>query len=113
MENNAASLTISKAFNGSNEALYSAWTQPEELKQWWKPMGKNLVDVMNDVKQGGEVKYVFENNSLTIDGRYEKVEDHNVLEYTWNWHLKLEGEEAAAYKLLVRFEGNDTTPPFR
>jgi len=70
-------------------------------------MGKNVVDVVNDIKQGGEVKYVFENNSLTIDGRYEKVEDHSLLEYTWNWHLKLEREEDAAYKLSVRFEGND------
>lgn len=111
MENNASNLTVSKQINCSKEDLYAAWTQPEQLKQWWKPLGNTLTDVVNDIKQGGEVKYVFKDDHLTIDGKYEKVEDHTLLEYTWNWHLKAEREEDAAYKLSVRFEGdnNDAT----
>ncbi|TKK67457.1 SRPBCC domain-containing protein [Ilyomonas limi] len=113
MANNASNLTISKELNCSKEAAYNAWTQPEQLKQWWKPMGKKLADVINDIKEGGEVKYVFENNSLIIDGRYEKVEEHSLLEYTWNWHLKLEREENAAYKLSVHFEGDNSHAAIR
>ena len=107
MENNSSNLSVSKQFNCSKEALYNAWTQPEQLKQWWKPLGNTLTDVKNDIKQGGEVKYVFKDNLLTIDGKYEKVEDHQLLEYTWNWHLKAEGGEDAAYKLSVRFDGDN------
>jgi uncharacterized protein YndB with AHSA1/START domain len=109
MENNSSNLTVSKEFNCSKDALYDAWTQPEQLKQWWKPVGNTLTDVVNDIKDGGEVKYMFKDNLLTIDGKYEKVEDHSLLEYTWNWHLKAEHAEGAAYKLSVRFDGDNNS----
>src|SRR3954469_22013665 len=107
MENNSSNLNASKQFNCSKEALYSAWTQPEQLKQWWKPMGNTLTDVVNDIREGGEVKYVFADNHLTINGRYEKVQEHDLLEYTWNWHLATEPIPDAPYKLSVRFEGDE------
>lgn len=107
MENNSSNLNVSKQFNCSKEALYSAWTQPEQLKQWWKPMGNTLTDVVNDIKEGGEVKYVFADKQLTIDGKYEKVQGNDLLEYTWNWHVTSEPIPAAPYKLSVRFEGDE------
>lgn len=109
MENNSSNLTVSKEFNCSKDALYDAWTQPEQLKQWWKPMGNTLTDVVNDIRHGGEVKYMFKDNLLTIDGKYEKVKDHSLLEYTWNWHLKAERTESAPYKLSVRFDGDNNS----
>ena len=107
MENNSSNLNVSKQFNCSKEALYNAWTQPEQLKQWWKPMGNTLTDVVNDIKEGGEVRYVFADNRLTIDGKYEKVQGHESLEYTWNWHMTSEPIPDAPYKLTVQFEGDE------
>ena len=107
MENNSSNLNVSKQFNCSKEALYSAWTQPEQLKLWWKPMGNTLTDVVNDIKEGGEVKYVFKENRLTINGKYEKVKEHDLLEYTWNWHISSEPIPEAPYKLSVQFEGDE------
>lgn len=107
MENNFLNLEVSKQFQCSKETLYKAWTDPEQLKQWWKPMGKRLTEVENNITEGGEVRYTFENNSPKIDGKYVKVDDHNVLEYTWNWHLSTEQTEDSAYKLSVRFEGDE------
>jgi len=109
MENNSSNLHVSKEFECSNKTLYNAWAQPEKLKQWWKPMGNTLTDVVNDVKEDGEVKYTFKNNHLTIDGKYEKVQGHDLLEYTWNWHMKTEPVPDAPYKLSVRFEGDNNT----
>jgi uncharacterized protein YndB with AHSA1/START domain len=106
MDNNLANLEISKQFESSKENLYKAWTEPEQLKQWWKPMGKQLIDVKNNISEGGEVVYTFEDNSLTIDGKYEKVVENDLLEYSWNWHLTSEPIEDASYKLSVRFEGD-------
>lgn len=107
MENNTANLNVSKQLNCSKQTLYIAWTQPEQLKEWWKPLGYTLTDVVNDIKQGGEVKYTFEDNKLTINGRYERIEDQHLLEYAWNWHLKGELKEDAPYKLSVQFDGDD------
>jgi len=107
MENNLSNLNVSKQFNCSKEVLYRAWTEPEQLKQWWKPMGNRLTDVVNNIKEGGEVKYMFADNRLTIEGKYEKVQGHDILEYTWNWHMSTEPIPDAPYKLSVRFEGGE------
>jgi uncharacterized protein YndB with AHSA1/START domain len=99
---NTSQLEVSKEFTCSKEELFKAWTDEEELKQWWKPLNKHLEHVINEIEPGGTVKYVFDNNSLVIDGKYEKVED-NLLEYTWRWHLAQPADKAD-YKLIVRFE---------
>jgi uncharacterized protein YndB with AHSA1/START domain len=107
MDNNAANLEVSKEFQCSKEQLFKAWTDPEQLKKWWKPMGKQLVEVVNDLTEGGDIRYVFEDN-VTIDGKYEKVSGNNLLEYTWNWHFAAGPVEDASYKLSVKFEGDET-----
>jgi uncharacterized protein YndB with AHSA1/START domain len=98
-------LEISRQFETTKEALFAAWTEPEQLKQWWKPLGKQLSSVENNLSEGGEVKYVFDEGSLIIDGKYEKVVANELLEYSWNWHLKSDVVEDAPYKLTVQFKG--------
>lgn len=102
----ASHLEVSKQFSCSKEQLYTAWTEPAQLKQWWKPLGKQLQNVVNDITAGGTVKYMFEGDTLTIDGTYDKVEPGMLLEYSWNWHVTSEPVEDASYKLSVRFEGS-------
>lgn len=109
MEIKDSKMNITKQFSCSKEKLFTAWTSPKQLKQWWKPLGKQLDEVTNELNEGGIVKYVFEGNSLTIDGRYEKVNENNLLEYSWNWHVTSEPVEDAAYKLSVKFDGNGDT----
>ena len=101
-------LEVSKEFRCSKEKLYRAWTEQDQLKQWWKPMGKQLIAVENDLAEGGTVKYQFNDNTLLIDGNYEKVVPNELLEYTWNWHVSAEPIKDAAYKLSVRFEGDES-----
>ncbi len=99
-------LEISKDFNCSKEKLYKAWTEPDQLKQWWQPLGNKLTAVKNEIKQGGELCYKFENNGLFIDGAYEKAEA-DLLEYSWNWHMQTDAANDATYKLSVHFNGDD------
>jgi len=106
MENNS-NLEITEDFDCGKEKLYQAWTEPEQLKQWWKPMDRQLTNVTNEIKEGGKVSYVFDDNSLAIEGQYEKVLDHELLEYTWNWHVSTDQVEDAHYKLKVHFGGDD------
>ncbi|MEJ7768255.1 MAG: SRPBCC family protein [Chitinophagaceae bacterium] len=102
-----ATLDLSNDFNCSKEKLYSAWTEPEQLKQWWKPLGKQLVEVVNDLVEGGSVSYRFNDDSLLIDGNYEQVTNQELLVYTWNWHIKAEPVNDASYKLTVNFKGDE------
>ena len=105
-----STLTASKTFQVPVEALYKAWTDAEQLKQWWKPMGLTLTQVENELPEGGKIAYHFEGQegtSLTIEGTYQEVQAGQRLVYTWNWQLPDE-KLNSAYKLEVTFEGSDT-----
>ena len=106
MEKEVPNLEVSKQFQCSKDELFKAWTNPGQLKQWWKPMGKQLTDVTDEIQEGGAIKYKFD-DGLTIDGSYEKVVNGELLEYTWNWHAAGQLIEDAAYKLTVKFEGDE------
>jgi len=108
MESNGQStIQASKSFQADVSALYKAWTEAEQLKQWWKPMGLTLSDVENEITEGGKVTYHFkgeEGTSLTIEGTYQEVQPNERLVYTWNWQLPDE-KLNSSYKLEVVFEG--------
>lgn len=95
-----------KSFPVSAQELYNAWTNPDTLKQWWKPMGNSLQEVINDIRQGGTVKYIFENNALIISGEYLEVKENEKLVYTWNWNLPNDPVRNADYLLTVEFKNN-------
>ena len=109
MESTEFKVEISKEFNVGVKTLYEAWTEPEQLKSWWKPMNKKLIDVVNDVKEGGQVKYIFNDNTLIIEGKYTEVKKLEKLVYTWNWQLPNDKIKDSSYQLTVAFSGNDST----
>lgn len=106
--NKARKVEVTKQFPVSPQKLYQAWTGPEQLKQWWKPMGNKLVEVINDLKEGGTVSYTCNDDSLTISGKYEEVRENEKLVYSWNWQFKEDVVKNAAYKLTVQFEGKES-----
>jgi uncharacterized protein YndB with AHSA1/START domain len=100
---------ISRSFPATREALYKAWTDPDQLKQWWHPLGRRLKDVTNDVRPGGRVAYHFD-DGLEITGEYSEVQDGRHLVYSWNWNLPNEPVDNAQYLLRVDFreEGGES-----
>jgi len=107
--NEESTIQTSKSFQAGVSALYKAWTQSEQLKQWWNPMGLTLNDVENEITEGGKVTYHFtgeEGTSLTIEGTYQEVQPNERLVYTWNWQLPDE-KLNSSYKLDVTFKGSD------
>ncbi len=105
--NKALKVEAQKSFSAGADELYNAWTNPDQLKQWWKPMGNTLEEVTNDIKEGGIVRYVFGNNVLIISGEYLEVKAKEKLVYTWNWELPEDAVRNASYKLTVHFAAND------
>ncbi len=103
-----AKLEISKDFSSSKEKLYTAWTDPDQLKAWWKPLGKELLAVENNIETGGNVSYRFAEDELLIDGTYSNVEGKDLLEYSWNWHVNTAPVKDSAYTLSVRFAGDES-----
>ncbi len=105
-----STLQVNKQFVGSSEQLYKAWTEPDQLKQWWKPMGKKLRQVNNELQNGGQITYEFE-DGLKIEGKYDEVKEHSLLVYSWNWNFTDSPVDDQHYKLHVHFkqEGDNAT----
>ena len=108
MENKKAPVvSASKDFNVPADRLYKAWVTPEEQKQWWHPMGNELQEVTNELKEGGQIRYVFKNSQqehpFEITGQYEEVKEGEKLVYSWNWEVPEQTLENSKYKLSVVF----------
>lgn len=101
--NKALKVEAGKSFSVGIDQLYDAWTNPEQLKQWWKPMGSTLKEVTNDLKEGGTVRYIFDSDKLVISGQYLEVKEKEKLIYTWNWELPDDAVRNADYKLTINF----------
>ena len=107
MENNQLlQINLTKEFPVSKEILYKAWTDPNELKQWWKPLDKQLIEVTNELREGGKVYYKFDGGHLEIHGDYKEVAENQKLVYTWNWELPEDTVHKGEYLLTVLFNGN-------
>lgn len=98
-------ITIQKEFATSKESLYRAWTEEASLKQWWKPMNKELTSVENDIRPGGNVAYTFEND-LKIHGEYKEAQPGEKLVYSWIWDLPDDSQHKGEYLLTISFSGD-------
>lgn len=103
----AIKLEVSKAFPVPVARLYQAWIAPEELKQWWHPMGNTLQRAITKPEVGAPVEYVFATesgeHSFTTSGTYKEVQEGQRLVYTWNWQLPAATVSDSDYLLTIQF----------
>lgn len=101
----SARVHVTKNFPATKKELYKAWTEEEQLKQWWKPLNKKLTHVENDISEGGKVAYQFEDN-LQVQGEYKNVIEGEKLVYSWVWDFPEESMHKGEYLLTVQFKEN-------
>ena len=49
-------LTIKRTFNAPRQAVWDAWTKPEEFKQWFMPAPYSVPNCELDVRPGGQIR---------------------------------------------------------
>lgn len=52
-------MVISRLFQASREVVYAAWTDPEQLPEWYGPKGFTLTMQEMDVRVGGALRFIF------------------------------------------------------
>ncbi|MDQ1143004.1 SRPBCC family protein [Pedobacter agri] len=101
-------ITITKNFKVSAAELFKAWTEESALKSWWKPAGRTLSTLENEIEDGGKILYKFEDESqegqLTIEGEYQSALPEEKLVYSWNWIMDDQALENGNYLLTVEFK---------
>jgi len=92
--NKSNELRIIRVYDAPVEAVWDAWTDPEQVAQWWGPRGFTLTTQSKDLRPGGNWTYVMHGP----DG----VDYPNKIQY-------FEVEPHA--KLVYDLGGNDDRPP--
>jgi uncharacterized protein YndB with AHSA1/START domain len=101
------SLTIRRTFNAPRERVFAAWTQPEELKNWFGPPGFTIPELAMDVRTGGKYRIVMvspEGEKHIVDGVFSEVRKPERLAYTWRWE---EDDGSKARDTFVTIEFHD------
>ena len=77
-------IEIKRVYEAPRELVWSAWTRPEELVQWWGPPGWStpLESVTMDVRPGGEFRLTSvsdEGVEMPVAGVYREVVEQELL----------------------------------
>lgn len=79
-------VVITRIIDGSQRAVFDAWTKPEFLMRWWAPKSHGVVMARCDaeLREGGTYRYVMSRGGqeMPFSGRYIAFEPHARLVYT-------------------------------
>ncbi|MDE2379486.1 MAG: SRPBCC domain-containing protein [Bradyrhizobium sp.] len=98
------SLTLTRRLRAGPEKVYAAWTNPENLVQWFGPSGvqpgSTRADL--DVRVGGRYRISFKRNDgeyFEVGGIYREVVPNERLVFSWAWHSTPERESVVTVSL--------------
>ena len=79
------SVRLVEVFDAPRELVFAAWTEPEQLKQWWGPGFFETVSAEVDLRPGGRYELLLEPGSMRLVGEFREVSPPHRLVYTWRW----------------------------
>jgi uncharacterized protein YndB with AHSA1/START domain len=98
-----STLVVRKIIQATPERLFTAWTQPQQLKKWWGPESVICVDAEVDLRVGGNYRIgnkLPDGTILWITGEFQVIERPHKLVYTW----RIGPESRPAELVTVSFE---------
>ena len=89
-------LEIRRIYKQPVAEIYAAWTDPAQLKVWWRPFeGFGEPEITMDLRVGGRYRIVMQapDGALhRVSGVYRDVQPDRKLVYTWAWESTPERE---------------------
>ena len=82
------SLEIKRFINAPRERVYSAWTDPAQLQEWWGPESVRTRNITADVRVGGKYRWDLTNpdgEEMTAFGEYRELVPGKKIVFTWKW----------------------------
>ena len=84
------SLRVSRTIHADAETLFRAWTDPEQLKQWWRQEGDGWAfgGAAIDLRVGGRYRLGMtapDGKRHVAVGVYREIERPVRLVFTWEW----------------------------
>ena len=97
-------LTLKRTFDAPLKLVWSVWTQPEHIAEWWGPKGMKTEIVEHNFKVGGSWKYSMkmpDGSNFIGEGVYSVIVELQKIFSSANFKPMTEGVEIQAL-----FEGN-------
>ena len=98
------SLEIKRLIKAPRNKVYTAWTDPAQLKQWFGPESVQTRDLIADARVGGTFRWDLidsECEQMTMRGEFRELQLDRKIVFTWRW----EDDEAwANHTSLVTVE---------
>jgi len=103
-------IAITRVYDAPVEAVWDAWTDPEQVAQWWGPRGFTLTTHSRDLRPGGIWHYTMhgpDGTDYINKTLYHVVEEHKQLVYDHGGN----DEQAPLFRVTVLFipTGDKTT----
>ena len=83
-KNKSNEIQITRVYDAPVEAVWDAWTDPEQVAQWWGPRGFTLTTHSKDLRPGGNWDYTMhgpDGTDYPNKTKYLEVEKHAKLVY--------------------------------
>jgi uncharacterized protein YndB with AHSA1/START domain len=107
------SLTLKRRLNAPAEKVYAAWTQPEQIIQWFGPSDTSKVlRAETDVRVGGRYTLAFrtdDGEEHQVSGTYREVRPNERLQFTWAWRSTPERESLVTVSIKPDGDGSILT----
>ena len=81
-------LTLERRLAAPRARVYQAWTDADEVRQWWALSGMTVEIADFDVRVGGRFRLAMrsqEGNLYVVGGEYSEVDPPAKLVHTWQW----------------------------
>lgn len=81
-------LEISRVIEAPRDRVYAAWTDPEQLKQWFGPENVKTRELVADARVGGTFRWDIinsEGEEITMRGEFRELQPDKKIVFTWQW----------------------------
>ena len=84
----STSLQVKRFVKSPPERVFTAWTTPAQIKQWFGPATCQVLDAEVDLRVGGKYRFRVFNEGMgemAVRGEYREVSEPTKLVFTWQW----------------------------
>ncbi|CAN5367160.1 SRPBCC domain-containing protein [soil metagenome] len=100
-------LEIKRFINAPRDRVYTAWTDPARLKEWFGPEDVQTLNFTADVRVGGRYRWDLispDGEEMTAFGEYRELIPGRKIVFTWKWD---DDENWTAHDSVVTVELTD------
>jgi uncharacterized protein YndB with AHSA1/START domain len=109
---NDTSLTIVRRIKASPETVFTAFTQPAQIAQWWGPDAGPVLLAETDLRVGGQFRVRFrmlDGTEHESSGVYREMDPPKRLAMTWLWQGEDTAESLVTVDLRPLEDGTELT----